>query len=127
MVFAGRLPSQASREHEGGASLVPNGSVVSSEEIFFPVLHAGRDVHIYPEGIGIADRIVVTVNPQEGASPRYLGAVNFRGPKAQLELNLGLMQKLADLGFDLDHPERVAEWAILTKHQRTTPVEPPRF
>ncbi len=109
------------REMQKAPALIPEGSVVSTVEKFLPILHDGRDVFLYPDGVDIADWVIVYLDRAPGASPRYLGAVSYLGPEAQKQLNLGLEKRLAGLGFDLENPERVVTWAVLKKREGSVP------
>ncbi len=115
MYLPGGSQFEWARAFEEVAARVPAGVVVSCGESLLPVLQPGREVHIYPEGIGVADRVVLFVNPEVDESPRYLGAVSYLGQEAERKLNLGLMTKLGELGFDLEGAEVVGSWAILAK------------
>ena len=94
---------------------IPRGVVVTTISHMYTALYEGREMYQYPAGVGIADYVVL---PHRKKEPRFFGAVNYNGPEASNQLDIGLLVRLEELNFDLDNPTIIGPWAILKKKNK---------
>jgi len=78
------------------AADIPENSVVSTTESYFPIIHNGsRIIHLYPQGIGNADYVIVDFMKDEKGEFNYKRqAFSHKGEKTVIRLNECLSDRL---------------------------------
>jgi hypothetical protein len=94
---------------------IPHGVRVTTIEDAMPALYRDRTIYFYPIGIDTADYAFVTLRTEEGEKPYYAGAISYQGQAKQLDKCLNA--RLLKAGYDLDHPYRQFDNAVILKRE----------
>jgi hypothetical protein len=84
---------------------IPRGAAVSMLEWGMPTLYPGRDIYLFPTGIDVVNYLILGIKRQEGAHYVYLDVSPYTIPAYRDKLNDCYFRRLAEEGFDLDHPK----------------------
>ena len=112
--------------HQQLQAAIPENSIITSIEDYYPSLYTKREIHYYPLAIDTADYAILGLewNPDSGTL-LYRGAVSYLGPQAQRELDQCLNTRLAKAGYDLNNPILIGlNTAILKRYDNRAEIPP---
>jgi hypothetical protein len=90
---------------------VPLHAVVTASETKHPSLYKDRALYFYPIGLWVADYAIPP-------------AVSYLGEANQRELNHCLLTRMAEAGYDIDHPMWAGQVQIYHRASRRSPPQP---